>query len=227
MRKLYPLFVFLVLGPASSSFAQSFNIDFGALSGNRPPATYGAVPQQNGSWNLVSGFQNTALLNLDGTSSPVRIDTGQTASGTVDIPGLTGGEEAFMESIITGLPAVICSITNLTTGTYDVYLYAWRPPGFMTTKFDQVGVFNGVTGGDTVLQASRSWPGVQIEGETYGKFTVDVLAGGPTPGTLQLFSQGFGEDAGILNGIQLVRVPAPISALPLLGLSFALLSRRR
>jgi hypothetical protein len=51
---------------AGSACAQSVNVDLHASGGTTPSASYGAVPAQLGSWNILTPASNPGLINLVG-----------------------------------------------------------------------------------------------------------------------------------------------------------------
>jgi hypothetical protein len=215
-----------IIGLAAAStpvVGQSFNIDLGAYADTVTASDYGAAAGQTGHWNYYS--QNDARLR-DLSGSPTSVEFGITGAGLglpTDIAGLGGNEERFMESFANVQPsASTFTLFGIAPGIYDCYIYSWMGPvfGSATVTFQVQAKNNKATG--QVSYNSPAWPGGQIKGVTYDVLRIEV----PANAFFMDISVGMDTDFQILNGLQIVRVPAPASAMLLAPLAWAARRRR-
>jgi hypothetical protein len=207
---------FLTLFIAASSTwccAQAFNVDAGGNSSTLPPAEYGASASQSGFWNSIGS--SSYLSGLDGSSTGVLCGSGYGGALNLEIEGDLGDDKLLMDSALAGSPlANAATFLFLQPCLYDVYVYCWAG-NLLGPKDVTIRAFTGagqVVGGVSYVAA---WPGGQILGETYDRLRVEVTAGNNE--YLDIFIQAPG-DFNVINGIQLVPVPAPASmALPVIG----------
>ncbi len=82
---------------------------------------------------------------------------------------------------------------------------------------------NGATSMQSSVTYGSSWPGGHVQGETYTRMRIEVLP--EFEGFSAIF--GFSGDFNVVNGVQIVPVPAPASALPALAATLMLARRRR
>lgn len=119
---------------------------------------------------------------------------------------------------------------NLAVGRYTAYVYAWYPPNSFGADHSEITVVEFTTGSFQTVRTDygAGWAG-QALGITYAKTDFEVIA----PNGVLLFrleSIGSGEDSpvSVLNGIQIVPIPAPgISALVCAGAGWLSVRRRR
>ena len=220
---LSTLTIFLASAHAA---AQSFNIDFG-VSGNNvvPSSAYGAAANQSGFWNAVRPVGQMRDLSGTLTSMTVGGSGGGTFQG--NIAGATGDELAMMSDCVAGNVLVgdessFVSFGGLQAGQYRCFIYGWNPdsssPGY--------GQYRMWDGQQVQLNFTSSWPGQQVLNQTY--FTKDLTVTNASE-RFRVTMIGLGSDAvpraTVINGLQIVMIPAPASVAPL-GL-LALAARRR
>lgn len=205
----------------TAAYAQAFNIDFGSPDGAGPSSAYAGVATQPGYWNL--GTIGYSLKDTSGAQTDVNLGGTSAGLAHLSIPSLSGDEKIFMESVLTpGVSGNSVGFFNLSPGTYDLYIYGWGGTllGPKSAGFD---VFNGVSTVHGFVSYTSVWPGAQTRHITYDVLRVNVLE----PQRLLLLDVGFTGDYGVINGMQLVPVPAPGAALPLLGLCLGFAACRR
>jgi hypothetical protein len=213
-----------------TAVAQDLNIDVGEdLSLGTfgvPTAVYGAGAAQPGTWNGVTdgiagfGFPadttpwyvGTNLLSTTGaaTTADCVAITNATSSGTGDFQfnnaGTTGNDQALMDDCMDmgGVGSTVAwTFNELANGVYDVYTYAWASDsGTFLTSISVPG-----TDSTNPQVCGGAWPGVQQQGITFTKHTVEVRAGTLT---VNISTQsGFGS----VNGFQLdLQAGPPISS---------------
>jgi len=181
---------------AALTFAQSFNLDFGAQFG-APSTSYGAAAGQPGFWNERTGFEDetATLVDIQGNKTALTIvpslPFGQAG---YDHPATTGDDQALMDDYfdLHSVPATF-EIRGLAVGTYAVYSYVWAPDeaAFQTSL--------GIQGRPPRL-IGGVWPGEFREGITHSRDVVRVVAGTP------LVISVFGIPKGTFNGLQLVQL---------------------
>lgn len=189
---------------ASSGFAQAFNIDAGGNFAEPPASGYGAAAQQLGYWNGITTFG--PVRDLFGSLTSVLFGTAEDGVFLTNIAGASADDQRLMGSMVGVQPADPAAVfINLEPGLYNVYVYCWAgnllgPKDVTIRAFTDAGqVVGGVSYGD-------AWPGGHVLGETYDLLRVEVVPGGNQ--YLSIFIQAPG-DFNVINGIQLVLVPAP------------------
>ncbi len=128
-----------------------------------------------------------------------------------------------------GLQNASVALGGFNPGRYRLFVYGWG--GHIVT--DNVGnflLFDSQSGADTRidLHFNTTWPGRQVLGETY--FTYDFSVKDASDFiVVHMLYRPFGETGfpTVVNGLQIVSIPAPASGLALLGLSAAIAARRR
>ncbi len=207
----------------ASASGQAFNVDFGANAASVPASSYGAGASQAGFWNV--GTDDFLLHDIHG--NPTSAHFGFTGSGStvISIPGASGGDKALMESsfIVSVANFNVLGFEGLAAREYDLYLYCWAGSalGRQTVNF-LVDTGSGRFS-QTSVSYGATWPGQQVDGETYAKIRVEVLEG---QNFIAVVTRHDGDFA-YISGAQLVPVPAPGAALPLIGLGALLTARRR
>lgn len=113
-------------------------------------------------------------------------------------------------------------VIGLEPGWYDFYIYAWAgmSPGY-TESIVTLGVL-----GDVHTHFTSVWPGKHVEGETYGKLTIEVTEPNSNIGMGLVPLGGELDPVSVINGLQIVQIPAP-SALGISGIMLAAGRRRR
>lgn len=204
---------------ASNVSAQAFNLDFGGNELTRPTSSYGAASGQTGFWD-TSGLG--PFRDVAGTLTSVTMGT----NGSIDsheIPGATGDDERFMESVLEFSPSfTTTAFSNVASGSYDLFIYSWMGssagPDSLTFT-----VRNGVSSKVAKINNTSVWPGQHVEGETYAHLQIEVLSQFQFIGITFVFQSGFNG----INGIQLIPVPAPATLSLFLAAPLAVGMRRR
>ncbi|MBL8858275.1 MAG: hypothetical protein JNL28_07230 [Planctomycetes bacterium] len=166
-----------VLGLASATFAQSFNIDVGSTTYPTPSAALGAGAAQPGTWNSkdpgVAG--PLALVDLSGAPTGVTfaLTAGSGGAFFSNNAGTTGDDEALMDDAQFPSTAggATWTIAGLAAGTYQVFTYAWAP--------DSANYLSNVSvNGGPPTCVGGAWPGTYTLGVTHAVDTVVVPPGG-------------------------------------------------
>lgn len=206
---------------STTTRAQDINVDlgddpFGSAFGG-PAVTYGAAAGNTGFWNrltdgaagigqapssAVPWYVNSDLAGTNG--APTGVSVSATASAGTNSLGdfefnnaaTTTNDQALMDDFadVGGAgKSLTFTFSNLQSGLYDVYTYAWAPDSasFASTVF----VANSSSANPQTC--GGAWPGAHQLGITYTKHSV-ALSGGTL--TIRVTTQsGFGS----VNGIQL------------------------
>lgn len=235
MSKTINLVILSPLLIGTVGFGQSVNIDFGPPASTKPSATYGAGAGQPGYWNHIVASGNHSLLELDGTAVAGSIFVDSMGKSQAEIPGASGGDEALMESMMwTGASQTRdITISALSAGAYDLFIYAWGSPWSNTGGVSDFNVtlHDGTGSGFYRLDFELSaWPGTHIQDETYLRIPITMAPNASTDQTKLIVSLpgGSGENGiEIIQGIQLVKVPAPsVPAAAMLATAWAFRRRR-
>jgi hypothetical protein len=202
--------------------AQGFNVDAGGNFSTPPPDSYGCEAHQAGFWNPASA--ETILRDLAGVSTQVLFGSSYNGGFDLEIEGATLEDKLLMDSVLAvQVTSNAATFLNLQPGLYDLYIYCWAG-NLLGPKDVTIRVFTGagqVVGG---VQYGEQWPGQQVLGETYDKLRVEVT---PADGQyIDVFIQAPG-DFNVINGIQLVPVPAPAGLLIPAAGALVTLRRRR
>jgi hypothetical protein len=213
MRR-FSLALTLAIGAVPAS-AQSFNIDFGPAGSQVPASSYGGAANQTGVWNQV-GLGTLPLIATDGTSTSVGVGSQGIGVGSAYFSGASEGDHRLMRSFGFGQAFVSAtySVGGLSPGWYDFYVYAWSgmAPGFTESV---VGWGESTSGshGSIHTRFTDHWPGQQVRGETYEKFAVQVMnANGSIVFGLAPLG-GELDPVSVINGLQIVQIPAPATLL--------------
>lgn len=114
-----------------SSLAQSLNIDLGSYF-DTPPSSYGAVANQEGTWNTLGLGATSNLVDLQGFATPVAAtvtaegDDGWTNACEDDVHALRD------DFVYTEAGTWNVALTGLANGDYTVYLYGSTSNGLAT-----------------------------------------------------------------------------------------------
>lgn len=202
--------VLAFVASAGPGFAQSINIDFGAV-GDAPSPAYAAAGLA-GVWNEIAVYpagERANLVGLDGALLAAQIyGIGGTALLADDDPATSGDDDALVDDMLIGFndPVDVCIwVENLENGDYVVVLYALTPnnPGLQhRVRVDFASPGPMMIGG--------GWPGAHQEGITFERFAVTV-----TDGKIGLHSglHGGQIESG-LNAIQIIQGGTAVPALP-------------
>jgi hypothetical protein len=211
MKTAIGLFVVLLAAP-TLLLAQSINVDLGQPGAARPSDAYRAAGLP-GHWNKFDALNPSIhypLYNLDGSlSSATSWQTGGTEIVTVplDGPGQPAGDDAILlgDALVTHTTTENCLYFNgLQAGTYEVLMYTWMPSTPATQN--RVHIDNN----STVTLVGAAWTGGLTENLTFGRFFIDVSAGGTIGSHSGVPSGGNLAIGAALNGVQIRRlVPEP------------------
>ena len=205
---------------AGSVCAQSVNVDLHASGGTTPSASYGAVPAQVGSWNIITPASNPALTNLvglNGASSGLTakaISTNGTGSGSLG----TSNFGALMNDYGFGFTqngGIDVEVNGLDQGFYRAYVYASLSPseqsyvdGFGVTVY-HTNYISGTVGAASTGFASTSGPTTSNTfqaGKTHAVLNFVVPAGSPKLTLSVSGDLGNGLAKCAFNGFQLVKI---------------------
>lgn len=210
---------------------QVFNLDVGPTDAPLPAIQYGASADQAGIWNRVDGTLRS-FLDVNGIATDFRGAVSSSSSlRSTAVAGLDPGDKELMESYLLGdvLGLTRVSFTGLRPGAYRAFIYAWHAPdssGGTRSEIELVETSTGFSQVVTTLFGSP-WSG-QAEGTTYATVNFSVV---DSSGLLffRLKSLGNDEDSpvSVLNGIQIVPIPAPGPAASMPIFSLIAIHRRR
>lgn len=179
----------------------SFNIDVHVDPGIPPPVTFGGYPGQPGFWNNLDA-NSTAALQLKKLDA-VLDNSFASWSGQMAFAGTQGGIPAPCIELyedFAGADDVTplrLTITQLDAGDYVAVLYSYYP-GVGT----QVTLTSGASSSSSSVACPPTFPGLTL-GASMALISFAVPAGG---GSIGIDILGIGnEQAGVLNGLQLVR----------------------
>jgi hypothetical protein len=215
---------------AGMSHAQSFNIDFGPANSSVPSVSYGGAANQTGVWNSVNKILSN-LVAVDGSATFVSIAGNRMTTVSIGFDGASTDDAALMEDLGFGNAmdaGANYQITGLAIGWYDVYVHAWAgfAPGYTESK---VAAGESSSGFGTLIHThfAPQWPGRHVAGETYGKFTLQIT---DTDSNLSFGLIPLGgelDPVSVINGLQIVQIPAPAVCTMLAGFSISAMRRRR
>ncbi|MBL8964828.1 MAG: hypothetical protein JNK70_12240 [Phycisphaerae bacterium] len=198
-------FVIMIAICSASGLAQTFNVDSGGGMSTPPTTDYGAAADQPGVWNSVV-FEQNNLLNTAGQATTVRYATSSNSVILLGIDGAAPNDKLLMDSAMPVDPSDAAAVfSNLQPGLYDLYIYCWAG-NLLGPKDVTIRAFTGagqVVGG---VRYGEQWPGQQVLGETYDKLRVEVTPGDGQYIDIAIQAPG---DFNVINGVQLVPVPAP------------------
>lgn len=161
------------------------------------------------------------------TSATYAVSMGESGFG---IEGATGDDRLLMTDCFfeaSGVPASI-TLFSITPGDYLFYLYGWATPLDGASGTSGQTTFDiGIPGGNSktvVLDYEGPWPGMQVEGNTFAKVQVFI----PDFATaIGIGLRPSGEGISIIQGMQMVPIPAPPAAAFTAILALACSTRRR
>ncbi|MFM9957223.1 MAG: hypothetical protein ACKVZJ_04040 [Phycisphaerales bacterium] len=196
----------------AASHAQSFNVDIDSLAGQPgtgvPPSSYGSAVEQAGFWNSInpSTAITSTLKNLNGTNSAATFT--RSTNGTFSGGNLMIFDFALLyndwQAISPGGGDLVYSFNNLQAGDYLLYTYAHN------TGTGGVGVETEVevvsAGGPDIVQC-----GGFLSANSFSQFNVSHIVHSKTlaaGGSITVKIRSGGTDPGVVNGFQLVKLPA-------------------
>jgi len=212
-------------------FCQSFNLNFGDPNLGGPESSYGAGAGQPGFWQNTNAGVLQPLFDINGNQTSALIIQSGMGVGHTEVPGATGNDSLLMRTYFSaGDSTDSVSLRSLMPGDYLLYVYGW------SSHLDGSSGTSGVTDFEITVAGSGSgvyrldykaptWPGMQVEGETYLEIPVSVHPSGNRRISISLMPSG--EGISIIQGLQLVAVPAPsIPAAAMLATAWAFRRRR-
>lgn len=237
MRHLAILQLAFAIALASNAAEASLiNVDFGPTpdghgtykSGDGETYTGPGVTVGSASdtWNVTQmGASNLALVNSAGVATNVKMSVAANYNGTA-AAGSDFTSSAFRNltwDCIGGKPGseITVTLTGLTAGTYDLYLYSVPP-----TDGEGRWATWTITGSTTASVAigPNSKASTFIQGTNYGVVEVTVNNTGTLTITSATGTNASGTSESILNGFQLISVPEPASAAMLTFAAIGLLA---
>jgi hypothetical protein len=226
--------ILLPCGFQPVAFGQSLNIDLGMPGSSAPSSHYGAAAGQAGFWNNVSGQFTVPLRDLNDQATSAIAVSYTNGQSTTTIPDASLDDNTLMSDYVLGAQnSGVVSLLGLSAGTYKIYLYAWDGlPGHdpANNHIELRGIYGNTQAQHQFLTSTTFdgvWPGSHVQGETFATASFTLSEGDFFQ--IDLIPQGSGEDpyVGILQGFQLVMVPAPASAALLMGGALSAARRRR
>lgn len=193
---------------SAAANAQCINIEIGCNLATVPPAAYGAISGQWGTWNSLA-FNPVAapLVDTGGfatTASATAVSTFSVGCGASPF-FLAGTGEGGLFNDHANVPALppgestTWTINGLTPlGTYNVYIYAWSP----TAPLTDVTAVTKPSGGAPVPCGGWNGLGLPTAG---GAYIPDLATAADAFGSISFTIAPFGASPrGCLNGIQIV-----------------------
>jgi hypothetical protein len=166
------------------------------------PSSYGAAYGTAGSWNTITAASTLNLTNHAGLATAVDLQI--SSSGTLNLDGWTtavtqdGLKQLVGDNFYVNPSASwTVSLSSLSSGTYDVYVYA---PANLNIE----GTRNFTVNGTAVSSIRGSTNNSLIEGVNYAKVQNITVSSG----ILTLNSPADGSNSGGLAGIQVVQISA-------------------
>ncbi len=209
-----------------SAHALPLNFDFGS-EGGLPSAAFGAASGQTGTWNNITELETTSGI-VDIYSNTTSVTVSIIADQMVGINGLPDGDandlmEDYFYSYSQNSWSI--SITGLTDGMYDVYLY------------EPHNVYVGTGSGSLNVNAFTNingnfGNGSFVQGSNYYLLSNVTVTGGTLTADGYWSTSGEQRNSG-LSGMQIVSNPAPVpepATMILFGLGllgFAGVNRRK
>ncbi|MCP3892798.1 MAG: PEP-CTERM sorting domain-containing protein [Desulfobulbaceae bacterium] len=188
----------------NSAHALPLNLDFGT-SGGPPSAGFGAASGQTGTWNNITQFSTiSGIVDIYSNTTSVAVSiTANQMDGSTSLPD--GNANDLMEdNFFSYSPnSWSISITGLTNGMYDVYLY--EPHN------SRIGTGSGSLNGNAFTNINGNFgSGSFVQGSNYYLFSNVAVTGGTLTAT---GSQTIGYSG--LSGMQIVSDqqgpgPAPV-----------------
>lgn len=208
----------------SMAIAQAFNINLGINGSPTPPSDYGAAAGQQGVWNTVWQFNKTYLQDLAGGATSVFIQKSMNAAEAGNISGASTNDNILMKSYWWANSYTnYLAVGGLSPGQYRFYLYGWG--GVWNVSGSTIfSVAPGSDKGEYQIIWGPTWNG-QVENGTYAVANVNVASGNTLLGIS--FPYADAEHAMLINGIQIVQVPAPTAGALLASALLVGMRRRR
>ena len=218
-RKLSVAVIALLAGQA---LGQSVNLDLSASGGTSPASTYGGVPSQLGTWNVLQASGAGAVLNLvglNGAASGVTA-TATTSNGNSSGSLGTGNFGALMNDYAFAFQAnsdIEVSLAGLDQGFYRAWVYAALGPndqtyvdtfGFTNYHSNNISVNVGPV---FVASASTSGPTTSNafqSGRTHAVLNFVVPAGSPVVTVRVSTDLGLSLSKAAFNGLQIMKITA-------------------
>ena len=203
-----------VISWSPSASATALNIDFGSIGpGVAPSSSFGAASGQVGVWNNITAFVTGAgIVDITGAATGAAISiTAATMGGNLPLP--PGDANDLMADNFFDGNSWSLSITGLSNGLYDVYLY--EPHNSLVGT--GAGTLNGVAFGDI----NGNFGGTFIAGSNFHLLSGVTVAGGLLTASAVPVLKAVG-----LSGMQLVplfqapQIPEP-GTLALFGFGLA------
>lgn len=194
IRSLHRASLAIALTLSPLAFCQSINLDLGDATGV-PADTYGGAANRPGFWNIWNGGDTNPFLLLDLGRNESRVYIRQTVPfgiGISDSNDTAGDDEALFDDYITVRGGSRHTISGLSPGEYEVFVYAWPPDN---AAFQTLVGVNDIDFGSV----SGEWPGTFVEGVTHARGVVPIRTDEPM--LIRCFGIGFAT----INGIQLVQ----------------------
>jgi hypothetical protein len=220
----------LFLGIQPVALGQSMNVDLGAPGGSAPSSSFAAAGRA-GFWNFLPGGGVIPARDLAGLATNVLMGANSASGQSAAIGGPSAEDNNLMSDFVRGAidlsPSV--DILGLKSGEYRVLVYAWGgvPGADPHLNFTDIVVTAGNTTVSRTLLFNSTWPRLQIEGITFAQLRLFVEDGDALSISVTAPVGNENQNIAIIQGFQLVLVPAPTSAALLIGCAVAAARRRR
>jgi hypothetical protein len=174
----------------------ALNLDFGSAN-SAPSSAFGAASGQAGTWNQISNLvTNSGILDVTGAATSVAISISTDFMNGNFAPGPSDGELLMSDNYFSFNPPWSLTISGLTNGLYDFYLYEPSHPTVSTGA----GSLNGIP----FVDINGGYSGSFVLGSNYHKLSSVSVVGGTAIAT------GAGGQFKGLAGMQIV----PVSVAP-------------
>lgn len=224
--KMFGIVAALLL--SAFSIPQGFNVDIDSPGsppqggGGVPSSAFGAASGQAGFWNMITviGDDFDTLRGLDGALTSV---TGQLVGpnngGSHFFAGNTGDYALLLnDASIIGSRDFTFTFSGLSNGWYRVYVYSAKING----EYGEADITVFGSSSANPQRVSGQMPGNRFEYLlTHSVHDIEV-----TSGELVIFGEGPFPNA-YINGLQILPVPEPATAVSLALLGLMYLARRR
>jgi len=208
--KIFPTLLFLVALSPSIVTAQVINIDIQGGGGPLDKTDAAAAPDPSAPpfWNIV-GLAGGALTNSDGTASGATLNAITGANGAFRQQNLGAENLLYDYAFAGGSGTISTSVSGLSAGTYDVYVYG-------SLQFQEPMTGFGGAGDNTVtvngVSQELNYPGLAnggssttfVEGENFVLFSGVVIGAGDVLDISSTNDLTFREVT--LSGFQIVNV---------------------
>jgi hypothetical protein len=196
------LLAFAVVLPATEVEAGiALNLDFGSAN-QAPSSAFGAASGQAGTWNQISNLvTNSGILDVTGAATSVAISISTDFMNGSSGASSTDGEFLMVDNYFSFNRPWSLTISGLTNGLYDFYLY--EPANLA------VSTGAGSLNGSAFLDINGGYSGSFVLGSNYHKLSNVSVVGGTANAT------GAGGQFVGLAGMQIV--PASVAPVPEAG----------